>query len=92
MDATSKLRNHYISDDAMSFTVQVCSEDGRLLSEYKLSRTGDNVATLDAAEDRVRNNYSDYKGEPLIVFVSQETLTKFCQTQLKVVPDESETA
>lgn len=92
MDATSKLKNHDISDDAMPFTVQVCSDDGRLLSEYKLSRTGDNVATLDAAEDRIRTDFSGYKGEPLIVFVSQQTLTKFRQTQLTVVPDASETA
>lgn len=92
MDGTSKIKHHDISDDAMSFTVQVCSDEGRLLNEYRLSRTGDNVATLDAAEDRVRNDFSDYKGEPLVIFVSQETLTKFRQLQLKVVADTSEAA
>lgn len=71
-------------EDHTSFTIQVCSSDGRLLDEYTLSRLGDNIGTLDAAEGHVRDGFSDYKGEPLVVFVSQETLTKFRQLQIKV--------
>ena len=76
-------------DDGMEeltkLTIHVCSNDGRLLDEYTLSRQGDNVATLDAAESHVRDGLSDYIGEPLVIFVSQETLTKFRQLQIKVV-------
>ena len=66
------------------FNIQVCSGDGRLLDEYSLTSQGDNVATLDAAETHIRDGLSDYKGEPLVIFVSHETLTKFRQLQIKV--------
>lgn len=85
MATTAKIENHEAADEVMSFHVQVCSGDGRCLSEYELTRTGDNIASLDAAESHVHDDFSDYKGEPLIVFVSEETLTKFHQLQIKVV-------
>ena len=90
MDATAKIENHDVADDTTSFDIQVCSDDGRVLNTFRLTRPGDNVATLDAAEEFVRSGFSDYKGEPLVVYVSQETLTKFRQLQIKVsasIPD-----
>ena len=84
-DATVKNDVDDGMEELTTFTIHVCSNDGRLLNEYTLSRQGDNVATLDAAESHVRDGLSDYKGEPLVIFVSQETLTKFRQLQIKVV-------
>ena len=84
MRTTMKTEGDESVEDHMSFTIQVCSSDGRLLDEYTLSRPGDNVTTLDAAEGYVRDDFSDYKGDPLVVFVSQETLTKFRQLQIRV--------
>ncbi len=92
MGSTMKSKNHNAVDEAASFHVQVCSGDGRLLSEYQLTRTDNSIATLEAAEDHIHKDFSDYKGEPLIVFVSQETLTKFRQLQMKVVAAESDAA
>ncbi len=84
MRTTVKTDGDESVEDHTSFTIQVCSSDGRLLDEYTLSRLGDNVATLDAAEGYVRDGFSDYQGDALVVFVSQETLTKFRQLQIKV--------
>lgn len=84
MDATVKNDIDDGMEKLTSFRIQVCSNNGRVLEEYTLSRSGDNVATLDAAEDRVREGLADYQGEPLAIFVSQETLTKFHQLQITV--------
>ena len=90
MRTTMKTEINESPEDHTSFTIQVCSSDGRLLDEYTLSRLGDNIATLDAAEGHVRDDFSDYKGDPLVVFVSQETLTKFRQLQIKVAAKKQE--
>ena len=70
------------------FDIQVCSADGQLLSQYTLTRQDNNVATLGAAEQRARMNLSDYHGDPLVIIVSMETLTKLRQVQIKVGPNE----
>lgn len=67
-----------------TFNIQVCSKDGRLISEYTLTRHDHDVGTLSAAERCARTDLSDYKGEPLVIIVTEETLTKFRQVQLKV--------
>lgn len=85
MDSATKKENDDGVDEATSFDIQCCSDDGRLLTEYRLTRIRDNVATLDAAEDHIRSDLSDYKGEPLVIIVSQESLTKFHQLQVQVV-------
>ena len=69
-----------------TFNVQVCSKDGRMLSEYTLTRRQHNVSTLAAAERRAEENIIDYFGEELLVIVSEETLTKMRQTQRLVTP------
>lgn len=69
-----------------TFNVQVCSKDGRILSEYTLTRHQHNVSTLAAAERRAEENLLDYYGEALLVIVSEETLTKMRQTQRLVTP------
>ena len=69
-----------------SFNVQICSKDGRILSEYTLTRHQHNVSTLAAAESRAEENLLDYYGEALLVIVSEETLTKMRQTQRLVTP------
>lgn len=92
MDVTNIIDNFDDVEESASFDILVCSNDGRFLNEYRLTRTGDNVATLAAAEEHVRGDFSDYKGEPLLVFVSQETLTKFRQLQIKVVASVTDVA
>ena len=92
MVAAMRKEIHESVDDVPSFDIQVCSNDGRLLNEYTLTRKVDNVATLIAAEDHVRDGFSDYQGEPLVIIVSQETLTRFRQLQIKVVARTSETS
>jgi hypothetical protein len=68
------------------FNVQVFSKDGRILSEYTLTRHQHNVSTLAAAESHAEENLLDNYGEALLVIVSEETLTKMRQTQRLVTP------
>jgi hypothetical protein len=84
MGATPKLKVDDRVEEHELFNIHVCSDDGRLLDEYSLTRKGDNVVTLDAAETHIRDGLSDYQGEPLVIFVNQETLTKFRQLQIKI--------
>ena len=74
-----------------SFNTQVCTNDGRLLREFTLTGNDDRVTSLKAAEHHVRLGLANYKGEPLVVFLSEETLTEFHQVQIKVVPNTSYT-
>ncbi len=68
---------------------QVCFTDGRPLSECTLTRQDHDVETLSAAKLCVREDLSDYQGERLIVVVSEDTLTKLRQVQLRVVVNEA---
>jgi len=68
------------------FIVQICSKDGRLLSEYGLSKRDHKVCTLAAAEHRAVMNLSEFYGEQLVIVISEETLTNLRQVQLKVAP------
>ena len=72
------------ADVLTSFNVKVCSKDGRLLSEYTLTPHQHNVVTLSAAERRAYDNLLDNYGEPLILIVGEETLTKLRQVQRQV--------
>ena len=74
-----------------SFDIQVCTDDGQLLREFTLTGNDDKVTTLKSAEDHVRLGLSSYKGEPLVIFLSEETLTKFRQVQIKVAAKEPKT-
>ncbi len=74
-----------------SFDIQVCTDDGRLLNEFTLTGNDDKVTTLKFAEHHVRVGFSNYKGEPLVIFLSEETLTKFRQVQIKVAAKEPTT-
>ena len=69
-----------------TFNIQVCSKDGRILSEYTLTRHQHDVATLGAAERRAKESLLDNYGEALVIIVSEETLTKLRQTQQLVTP------
>ena len=69
-----------------TFNIQVCSKDGRLLSEYTLTQQDDDVRTIDAAERCACENLSNYhnsddNNDRLVVVVSEETLTKLRQVQ-----------
>ena len=68
------------------FTVQICSNDGRLLSEYELTRKDHNVSTLAAAENRAVLNLSEFCGEHLVIVVSEETVTKLRQIHVNFIP------
>ena len=69
-----------------TFNIRICSKDGRMLSEYTLTRHQHDVATLGAAERRAVENLLDNYGEALVIIVSEETLTKLRQTQQLVTP------
>lgn len=69
-----------------TFVVQVCSRDGRMISEYTLTRRQHGVATLKAAERRAKAQLLNNFGEALIMIVSEERLTKLCQSQRLVTP------
>ena len=66
------------------FNVQVCSNDGRLLSEYSLTGKDHDVRTLAAAVSTARTNLADHHGEPLVIVVTEQTLTKIHQVHIKV--------
>ena len=69
-----------------TFIIHVCSKDGRMISEYALTRKQHGVATLDAAEHCADEQLLDNFGEALIVIVSEERLTKMRQSQRLVTP------
>ena len=88
--STDAKRNADANADT-SFDIQVCTDDGRLLNEFTLTGKDDKVTTLKSAEDHVRLGFSNYKGEPLVICLSEETLTKFRQVQIKVAAKEPNT-
>ncbi len=88
MTADAEKKTSVDSSMQTIFDIQVCSADGQLLRQYTLTRQDNNVATLGAAEQRARMNLSEYHGDPLVIIVSMETLTKLRQVQIKVAPDE----
>ena len=80
--STNRKKKTDLGEDLLStFNIQVCANDGRLLSEYTLTRNNDDVRTLKAAENCACKNLADYQGEPLIVVVSEETLSELAQVQ-----------
>lgn len=81
---SAKAKKHATTEARSEFNIQVCSKDGRLLSEYTLTRHEDKVKSLAAAERCACENLSDYQsngGEQVVVVVSEETLTKLRQVQ-----------
>lgn len=67
-----------------TFNIQVCSKDGRLLSEYTLTQHDHDVSTIGAAERCACENLANYQSdrdEQFVVVVSEETLTKLRQVQ-----------
>lgn len=75
-------------DSPTEFTVQVCAGDGRLISEYSLTWEEHQVRTLAAAERCALTELSNYRGEPVVVVVSEQTLTKLRQVHVNLVPNE----
>ncbi len=72
------------------FTIQLYTDDGRFLREFILDSQRDNVTTLRAAERIVRDNLSDHYRRPVIIVLSQETLTKLRQVQIRVGANNAE--
>ena len=80
--STNRKKSAGLGEGLLStFNIQVCANDGRLLSEYTLTRNDDDVRTLKAAENCACKNLDRYQGEPLIVVVSEETLSELAQVQ-----------
>ena len=84
MGARAKKRAN--AKEQTTFNIQVCSKDGRLLSEYTLTQQEHDVRTIDAAERCACENLSNYNNsdnnnDRLVVVVSEETLTKLRQVQ-----------
>ena len=69
---------------AAEFSIQICTTEGKLLSEYTLSRRKNRVATLSAAERYVRKRLANQDGAPLIIVISEDTKNEFRQTQSQV--------
>lgn len=81
MSTNTKKRAEAGEESLITFNIQVCANDGRLLSEYTLTRNDHDVKTLKAAEYCACKNLSEYHGEPLIVVVSEESLSELSQVQ-----------
>ena len=69
---------------AADFGIQICTTDGRLLSEYTMSRRKNQVASLSAAERHVRKRLASQDGEALIIVISENTADEFRQTQSQI--------
>ena len=69
---------------AAEFEIQICTIEGRLLSEYTLSRRKNRVASFSAAERHVRKRLANQDGAPLIIVISEDTIDEFRQTQSRV--------
>lgn len=72
---------------AAEFSIQVCTTEGRLLSEYTLTRRKNRVASMSAAERYVRKRLVNQGGAPLIIVISEDTANEFRQTQSQVSVD-----
>jgi hypothetical protein len=69
---------------AAEFSIQVCTTEGRLLSEYTLTRRKNRVASLSAAERFMRKRLANQGGAPLIIVISEDTTNEFRQTQSQI--------
>jgi hypothetical protein len=69
---------------AAEFSIQICTTEGRLLSEYTLSRRKNRVASLSAAERYVRKRLGNQGSAPLIIVITEDTINEFRQTQSQV--------
>ncbi len=67
-----------------TFNIQVYNDEGRLLSEYTIDSERDQVSTLRAAEDSARKKLRQTFLEPLILIISEQTLTKLRQVQVTI--------
>ena len=67
-----------------TFNIQVYSNEAQLLNEYTLDAAMDNVTSLRAAEQRARVKLHKNIFEPLVLVVSEETITEFNQIQIRV--------
>lgn len=74
---------------AAEFMIQVCTTEGRLISEYTLSRRRNRVASLSAAERHVRKRLANQDSAPLIIVISEDAIDEFRQTQSRVSFDET---
>lgn len=80
----AKAKKRTVAETQSTFNIQVCSKDGRLLSEYTLTQHDHDVSTIDAAERCACENLANYQSdreEQFVVVVSEETLTKLRQVQ-----------
>ena len=66
------------------FSIQICTTEGRLLSEYTLSGRKNRAASMNAAERYVRRRLANQGGAPLIIVISGDTTDEFRQTQSQV--------
>ena len=74
---------------AAEFSIQICTTEGRLLSEYTLSGRKNRVASVSAAERYVRKRLANQDGAPLIIVISEDTKNEFRQTQSQISFDET---
>ena len=81
MSANTKKDTNAGAKILSTFNIQEFSEDGRMLHEYTLSRNDHDVCTISAAERFACENLACLDGEPRVVVVSEETLTKLRQVQ-----------
>ncbi|MCP4979449.1 MAG: hypothetical protein GY935_03015 [Gammaproteobacteria bacterium] len=78
-----KQRNpHY--EPVAEFSIQICSTEGRLVSEYTQSRRRNRVKSLNAAERYVRKRLANRGGSSVIIVISEDRIDEFRQTQSQV--------
>ncbi|WP_339910899.1 hypothetical protein [Symmachiella dynata] len=85
MNISPKAKSNSNKGSPKTFTVQLCSKDGRLLNEYSLTCTEHSVTNLAAAEQNVLETLCDYQGEPLVIVVSEDTGDGLQQVHLKLL-------
>jgi predicted ThiF/HesA family dinucleotide-utilizing enzyme len=77
-------------EDTGTYTVNVYSSGARMISEYTMEADLDNIASIEDAEVRARENLKSCNFADVVVVVTEETMQDFKQVQIKVRPEVAE--
>jgi hypothetical protein len=84
MNANTNNKAHSDTDPAKKFDIQVYTREGRLVCARTLNQQKDRVTSLKAAERFARMKLMKGVFQPLILVVSEHTLTRFHQVHVSV--------
>ena len=79
-------------EDTGTYTVNVYSSGARMISEYTMEADLDNIASIEDAEVKARENLESCNFADVVVVVTEETMRDLKQVQIKVRPSNSEAA